>query len=125
MATLTIRNLPDEVRDALRVQAAVRGRSMEAEVREVLKAAVVVKPDAAKRAEAIRRLQEIGAEIKKAKPEGWSGVDEFLAEKHLEGAWEFGRVTNAEREAWLGQIERYEVTPAELEAFVASRMEGA
>lgn len=40
MAAMTIRNLDDEVRDALRVQAAERGRSMEAEVRAILTAAV-------------------------------------------------------------------------------------
>ena len=36
MATLTIRNLPDDVRDRLRVQAARNGRSMEAEARAIL-----------------------------------------------------------------------------------------
>lgn len=36
MATLTIRNLPDAVRDAIRVAAAHNGRSMEAEVRDAL-----------------------------------------------------------------------------------------
>jgi plasmid stability protein len=39
MAALTIRNLPDEVRDELRVRAAKNGRSMEAEVRAILEAA--------------------------------------------------------------------------------------
>jgi plasmid stability protein len=36
MATITIRNLRDEVKDELRVQAARKGRSLEAEAREVL-----------------------------------------------------------------------------------------
>ncbi|MCC6433991.1 MAG: plasmid stabilization protein [Acidimicrobiales bacterium] len=40
MATLTIRNLDDKVRDRLRVQAAENGRSMEAEAREILSAAI-------------------------------------------------------------------------------------
>lgn len=40
MAMLTVRNLPDEVHRALRVQAAMHGRSTEAEVREILEAAV-------------------------------------------------------------------------------------
>jgi hypothetical protein len=39
MAALTIRNLPDDVRDELRVRAAKNGRSMEAEVRAILEAA--------------------------------------------------------------------------------------
>lgn len=40
MAMLTVRNLPDEVHRALRVRAALNGHSMEAEVREILEAAV-------------------------------------------------------------------------------------
>jgi plasmid stability protein len=44
MAMLTVRNLPDDVHRALRVQAALHGHSTEAEVREIL--ARVVKPEA-------------------------------------------------------------------------------
>ncbi|MGE4071140.1 MAG: plasmid stabilization protein [Lysobacterales bacterium] len=40
MAMLTVRNLPDDVHRALRVRAALHGRSTEAEVREILAAAV-------------------------------------------------------------------------------------
>jgi antitoxin FitA len=40
MAMLTVRNLPDEVHRALRVRAAQRGHSMEAEVRDILESAV-------------------------------------------------------------------------------------
>ncbi|MBI4998885.1 MAG: Arc family DNA-binding protein [Rhodocyclales bacterium] len=40
MAMLTVRNLPDEVHRALRVRAAHHGRSTEAEVRDILEAAV-------------------------------------------------------------------------------------
>jgi plasmid stability protein len=40
MATLTIRNLPDEVRDKLRIRAAHARRSMEAEARAILAAAL-------------------------------------------------------------------------------------
>ncbi len=43
MAMMTIRNLPDDVHRALRMQAAQHGRSTEAEVREIL--AVAVKPE--------------------------------------------------------------------------------
>jgi plasmid stability protein len=41
MATLTVRNLEDEVRDRLRVRAARSGRSMEDEVRVILRSAVM------------------------------------------------------------------------------------
>nr|WP_298373661.1 Arc family DNA-binding protein [uncultured Halomonas sp.] len=40
MAMLTVRNLPGEVHRALRVRAALHGHSMEAEVRDILEAAV-------------------------------------------------------------------------------------
>ncbi|MDO9159501.1 MAG: plasmid stabilization protein [Burkholderiaceae bacterium] len=40
MAMLTVRNLPDDVHRALRMQAALHGRSTEAEVRDILASAV-------------------------------------------------------------------------------------
>lgn len=40
MATVTVRNLPDEVHRALRVRAATHGRSTEAEIREILESTV-------------------------------------------------------------------------------------
>jgi antitoxin FitA len=40
MATVTVRNLPDEVHRALRVRAAMHGRSTEAEIRDILEATV-------------------------------------------------------------------------------------
>jgi antitoxin FitA len=40
MAVLTVRNVPDEVHRALKVRAAQQGRSTEAEVRDILEAAV-------------------------------------------------------------------------------------
>jgi len=43
MARLTVRNLPEEVHRALRVRAAVHGRSTEAEVRAILEE--TVKPE--------------------------------------------------------------------------------
>lgn len=43
MAMLTIRNLPDDVHRALKMQAALHGRSTEAEVRDIL--ATAVKPE--------------------------------------------------------------------------------
>jgi len=40
MSSITVRNVPDEVHRALRVRAAQHGRSTEAEIREILAAAV-------------------------------------------------------------------------------------
>ena len=39
MASITVRNLPDEVHRALRVRAAQHGRSAEAEIRDILEKA--------------------------------------------------------------------------------------
>jgi|APMI01.1.fsa_nt_gi plasmid stability protein len=44
MATMTIRNLDDDVKVRLRVQAAQHGRSMEEEARSILRSALSVKP---------------------------------------------------------------------------------
>ena len=56
MATLTIRNVDPALKEELRVRAARRGRSMEAELRHILKEAVGPqrRPEA-NLAEAIRR----------------------------------------------------------------------
>jgi plasmid stability protein len=43
MASLTIRNLDDPLKARLRVQAAMNGRSMEAEARDILPAALSAK----------------------------------------------------------------------------------
>lgn len=59
MAILTVRNVPDDVHRALRVRAAQHGRSMEAEVREIL--AAVVKPE--KRVRVGEALAAIGRKI--------------------------------------------------------------
>ena len=40
MASVTVRNLPDETHRALRVRAATHGRSTEAEIRAILECAV-------------------------------------------------------------------------------------
>ena len=46
MATLTIRNVDPEVQKRLRVRAAQNGRSMEAELRQILKDAIGAAPEA-------------------------------------------------------------------------------
>ena len=43
MAMMTVRNIPDEVHRALRVRAAMHGRSTEAEVRAILEGSVKAK----------------------------------------------------------------------------------
>lgn len=61
MAALSIRDLDDEVRERLRVRAAAHGRSMEAEIRDILTAAVST-PDESRGllATLLDRIGEIG-----------------------------------------------------------------
>jgi plasmid stability protein len=56
MATLTIRNLDERLKGRLRVRAALRGRSMEEEARQILRVALNdVEPASTDLAERIRR----------------------------------------------------------------------
>lgn len=92
MATLTVRNIPDEDLASLRVVAAEHGRSMEAEVRDLIRHA---KPEAQRMAPP--RLEdlppvspEVHARVERAQAmvrEAFGGVmptgrvDAFLAER--------------------------------------------
>ena len=58
MASITVRNLPDETHRALRVRAATNGRSTQAEIRAILESAV--RPDS--RVKLGTLLAEIGRE---------------------------------------------------------------
>lgn len=60
MASITVRNVPDEVHRAIRVRAARHGRSAEAEIRDILESAV--KPKG--RIKLGSLLAEIGREAK-------------------------------------------------------------
>lgn len=44
MTTMTIRNIDDQLKSRLRVQAALHGRSMEDEARDILRSALSVEP---------------------------------------------------------------------------------
>ena len=59
MPSVTVRNVPDEVHRAIRVRAAQHGRSIEAELRDILEAAV--KPQGRVRLGSL--LAEIGREV--------------------------------------------------------------
>lgn len=87
MATLTIRNLPDEVRDRLRVRAAEKGRSMEAEARELLTLATETRPRLA-REQYLARVAQIQEEMRRFVRPGRSLVEELIAERRWEAACE-------------------------------------
>lgn len=90
MATITIRNLKDEVRDALRVQAAKKGASLEAEVRDILERAVErPKPT---RAEIERTIAEFQARLRAANNgELPDLVGQLLADRRAEAAREINK----------------------------------
>ena len=61
MATMTIRNLDDQLKQRLRVRAATHGRSMEDEARDILRTALAIQPSAPSLIEAIRaRVDPLG-----------------------------------------------------------------
>ena len=60
MPSITVRNVPDEVHRAIRVRAAQHGRSIEAEMRDILE--VAVKPQGRIRLDSL--LAEIGRKVK-------------------------------------------------------------
>ena len=61
MATMTIRNLGDDLKQRLRVQAAEHGHSMEEEARAILRAALTEQAAPANLARAIRaRFEPLG-----------------------------------------------------------------
>jgi plasmid stability protein len=102
MATLTIRNLPDAVRDKLRARAAAHGRSMEAEARAVLEAEVDAVSDSAARGDRIAAIQ---AKVRAALTAANGGVmptgvvDDWLAEKREIAAAEQARYDAVARRA--------------------------
>lgn len=62
MATLTIRDLDDSIKEGLRVQAARHGCSMEQEVRDILRRAVEQQTDGATFSQRVRQRFQ-GVEI--------------------------------------------------------------
>ncbi len=63
MATLTIRNLDETVKRRLQVRAALNGRSMEAEAREVLSGLTKQSPEAAR--ERVEPEEDFGTAMRK------------------------------------------------------------
>lgn len=85
MATLTIRNLPDDVRDRLRMRAVQNGRSMEAEARALLKLNLDERP-ALTDAERKRRVRAVQKALQPYRRVGVLASEELIAERRLE-AW--------------------------------------
>jgi plasmid stability protein len=118
MATLTIRNLDDDIRDRMRVEAAKNGRSMEEEARQFLTRGYRPR----------RSLEEVQAELKawnEANPPP-SGAKMLTSEAHgadsrIETLFEEGVISLEEKLGWQTRIDARSVTPDEVEEFFRSR----
>lgn len=80
MATLTIRNVPDEVKQALRVKAAESGRSLEETLRLLLAEQVNGPDQAASRIDA-EEIMRRAAELESDKP--LDGRYKYFSQKEL------------------------------------------
>jgi plasmid stability protein len=81
MATLTIRNLPEPVHDALRRRAAENRRSMEAEARAVLSTSLQMAPPPPPDQDLLRRAQRRAIAAFGGEEAKVGAVDRFLAER--------------------------------------------
>jgi plasmid stability protein len=126
MATLTIRNLPDDVRDRLRARAAQAGRSMEAEARAILTDSVKgarppANPD--ERIAAWRELQAFVIANYRAPPGEESAVDPLLRDRRRENITEMIKDGDDPRavfgDAFEERCAEAGWTPADVDALIA------
>jgi plasmid stability protein len=115
MATLTIRNLPDEVRDRIRREAAEHGRSMEAEVRRTLSEHYRHRLSAE---QISKMLDELNAKIPPLPADAkMDRTETFLASKRIDLLFEEGHITLPEKRDWEKRIDHYAVSLPEVQAF--------
>ena len=88
MATLTVRNIPDETLAAFRVRAAAHGKSMEAEMRDLIAKAAAERQ--ASRPSAEDRVARAQAIVRQAFGGQMPGdlVDDLLSDRRTEAAKE-------------------------------------
>jgi plasmid stability protein len=115
MATLTIRNLPDDIRDRIRREAAEHGRSMESEVRLTLTEHYQRKRSPE---EIEKLLADLRANIPPMPTHAKMDLTEaFLAGKRIDLLFEEGAITLPEKRGWDERIDRYDVSLPEVQAF--------
>ena len=125
MPTLTIRNVPEHVHQALRLRAAENARSVEAEVRSVLAAAVAQPSAHGVREE--RRAFGHDADLPNAigllgqSPPGRSEVDRFIAQRRVEAAFEGEEITAEEYASLNERIDAWEIDVDWVDRFLAAR----
>jgi plasmid stability protein len=115
MATLTIRNLPDDLRDRIRREAAEHGRSMEEEARRAL--ADRFRPKRSPE-EIKRMIDELHAKVPPLPPGAkMDRTDAFLASKRIDRLFEEGVIPLPEKQAWDEKIDNLTVSLPEVQAF--------
>ncbi len=115
MATLTIRNLPDEVRDRIRREAAEHGRSMEEEARQALAMRYRSRPSPQ---EVSKMLDALNAKVPPLPADAkMDRTDSFLASKRIDALFEEGLIGLPEKQAWEDRIDRFAVSLPEVQAF--------
>ncbi len=118
MATITVRNLADDVRDRMRIEAAKNGRSMEEEARQYLSQGYAPK----------RPLKDILRDVldwnaKHPEPANAKMLtsEAHVADSRIDVLFEEGVISLEEKLGWQVRIDARSVTPAEVEAFFHSR----
>ena len=108
MASLTIRNVPDDIRTRLRVRASRNGRSMEAEARAIIAGAVDV-PSPDDLPKAVAQLQDWVARSAKKKGKAASEnnmLDTFLRDRRRNAIREAIEVGLHPKELFRGELPR-------------------
>ena len=129
MPTLTIRNVPEQVHQALRLRAAENARSVEAEVRSILAAAVAQPSAHGVREE--RRAFVHDEDLPSAiglwgtYPEGRLASEDFIASRRLEAAYEGDEITPEEFGELNRRLDAFEIDLPWVEAFLEERRRNA
>lgn len=112
MATLTLRNLPDEVRDALRREAAAHNRSMEEEARQAL--AQRYRPRLLPE-EVMRLIAEHNAKHPHPADAQMLASESLIASRRIKALYKEGLISPEEKSAWDKRIDSYSVSLDEVE----------
>ena len=118
MATLTIRNLPEEIRDRLRCAAAENRRSMEEEARQALadRYRNRLSPQ-----EVVKKLQRLNAGKTPRMAPKMLASEILVAGRRVEALHESGLISRKEKVLWDERIARKEAALSEVERFAAEK----
>src|SRR5438105_11620552 len=118
MATLTIRNLPEDVRDQLRREAAQHRRSMEEEARQAL--AERYRNRLSPR-DVIKKLDRLNGKQSSRRVATLPASDSLIAGRRLEAAYDEGLISRAEKAMWDERLAQADTSLAGVERFIAGK----